>query len=1110
MAKINIRESLNKIDLKTNNKFNLLNNYNSLSLSNEDKKRLAEALYNKNLSEVKSIILNESYIYPMFMVEFTDDGRTYQEEYEAYDSRDALMQFRDDYPREEGYEFKHLYRLTSEGWKLFGYYDESLNEDLSEIKEIKQLDFSNNRVNNLRGIFSTKSFVDTLNKVGLDKFKIRTSRLRNISNGDIKDAWYDLKKNGWVVSIKRDPSLSGFNEVYVFEKIKKNESLNEDVQLYKIVCTYGPTEWVFASALSYEDAEQLAEYYGYRWIDEDGYDWDMYIEEDDESYERVYPFKESLNEKLVDAPQEVIDSLVSILGKYGFVLDPVFKTNPGKTWMGEVHMQVINNDSLIENENYEMIKKYVTKDLIDEIHDLEQKSDCPISWSFGPNKDNKVTGGLTIMKQWVPDDKDESLTEASYGGAYDIEDDMFFTKEEIVEFADTICQYLGDIFGYQYNINNVYLFNDNKKRKTISLYLNIYDTNYIEVESTFRIDMRKIKKPDDLFRVYGLEVEQWFQKAFAREYKESWFDESLTEEINLPGFAVRYISGYLGNGINDSKIEWFRTEEERDRRAVELESKGYRGIKTWKMDNFYHTLPKNESLKEEMELDEYGLPFGFNDWLYMKYGFTSDDMTDEDYDYYWNKYAIEYYNKTEEGKENPIIIRESLYEDLDTIINTPVKEMNDETYRELKSLVDEYLRDRKALGDWPDSSDERMFVKKWYKLADKCKEIAKNGMQGITGYGRLKDFFKIKVLELARTVDNTFLWYIRNQLEKFGELEESLNESKQSFVKKAFAFDIYKDGDKYIVVNGDGDTVYKSDSTLDCLRWAKKNSSKAYNFNNEFKFSRLKESKDLVEDTEEKVCVFTKDKYDGKTYYHGWMTKEEADKHYPDRLKEAIEDEVDFDDYNDYGYEVEEGSNFFEDGNEWTWEERIAGPVHLDFDNWAVWSAREAVDIRDFIIGENDHGGWDIDEEAFITAKKSAPIVYFVVDEDTGFIDWGPVENEVEAKDFLNSKVEDWENDEFEESLKENKDLNESIMYDLHYDDIGDGEGTSYDYRVPYKDILEFLVGYVEDEEDVPQDKEELLKHIDTNFDKYFKEYEYDILNHFFERATNDYFNNRD
>ena len=68
----------------------------------------------------------------------------------------------------------------------------------------------------------------------------------------------------------------------------------------------------------------------------------------------------------------------------------------------------------------------------------------------------------------------------------------------------------------------------------------------------------------------------------------------------------------------------------------------------------------------------------------------------------------------------------------------------------------------------------------------------------------------------------------------------------------------------------------------------------------------------------------------------------------------------------------------------------------------------------------------------------AAPIVYFVVEEDTGFIDWGPEDNEIAAKDFLNGKKEDWEND-MDESLNEDKKLEEYYTVNLHYEDIGDG-----------------------------------------------------------------------
>ena len=150
-------------------------------------------------------------------------------------------------------------------------------------------------------------------------------------------------------------------------------------------------------------------------------------------------------------------------------------------------------------------------------------------------------------------------------------------------------------------------------------------------------------------------------------------------------------------------------------------------------------------------------------------------------------------------------------------------------------------------------------------------------------------------------------------------------------------------------------------------------------------------------------------------------------------LEEDMYDEEDSEESDFNGGEVREDSVFIEDGKEWAWLERIAGPIHLDFDNWAVWEAMEFVWPGDFIIGKNENGTNEVDIDAFEKAYNEAEVAYFVVDEDTGFIDWGPVENEIEAIDFLNGKQEDWDNDEYYgtevsddedyyfESLKEDK-----------------------------------------------------------------------------------------
>ena len=139
-------------------------------------------------------------------------------------------------------------------------------------------------------------------------------------------------------------------------------------------------------------------------------------------------------------------------------------------------------------------------------------------------------------------------------------------------------------------------------------------------------------------------------------------------------------------------------------------------------------------------------------------------------------------------------------------------------------------------------------------------------------------------------------------------------------------------------------------------------------------------------------------------------------------VNEDIDTEDFDDDYSEDG--VEEGNRFFADGKDYTWEEKIAGPIHLDFDNWAVWSARESVNIFDYAT-EKPGGGYKVDKDAFMKAYMAAPVVYFVVDEDTGFIDWGPCDTDIEAKDFLNSKQDDWEDDYFVESI------NSSTTYNI-------------------------------------------------------------------------------
>lgn len=142
--------------------------------------------------------------------------------------------------------------------------------------------------------------------------------------------------------------------------------------------------------------------------------------------------------RLVDAPQEVVDELINILTDYGFVLDSRFPENPSRTFIfDDVHIQVVNPDSYIDKDEdiQSQLRQYVTRELVDKIHELEDRTNCPITWNFGVDDDLHVTGGLDIMKQYVDDD-DKDTIESSVDWLED-EDLTDTYPEDVVQLIKT-------------------------------------------------------------------------------------------------------------------------------------------------------------------------------------------------------------------------------------------------------------------------------------------------------------------------------------------------------------------------------------------------------------------------------------------------------------------------------------------------------------------------------------------------------------------------------------------------------------------------------------------------------------------------------------------------
>ena len=95
--------------------------------------------------------------------------------------------------------------------------------------------------------------------------------------------------------------------------------------------------------------------------------------------------------------------------------------------------------------------------------------------------------------------KVKRLNEAHYGGAFDIADDQYFTREDVDNAAEKVLDHISETFKGEYHIGGSWVENG-------KFIVNIQDNDYNEYEATVVVDMRKIKRPSDLADKYALNV----------------------------------------------------------------------------------------------------------------------------------------------------------------------------------------------------------------------------------------------------------------------------------------------------------------------------------------------------------------------------------------------------------------------------------------------------------------------------------------------------------------------------------------------------------------------------------------------------------------------------
>lgn len=120
------------------------------------------------------------------------------------------------------------------------------------------------------------------------------------------------------------------------------------------------------------------------------------------------------------------------------------------------------------------------------------------SWGTGPYYDQEYEDDFDDYDHnYEPDQADwndlKDVTSASYGGAYDILDDYYFNRDDLIDFGADIENYLEDVDHGEYFINDLDMPNPT------TIHVEVYCRSreaYADVD--VHIDMRRIKKPSDL------------------------------------------------------------------------------------------------------------------------------------------------------------------------------------------------------------------------------------------------------------------------------------------------------------------------------------------------------------------------------------------------------------------------------------------------------------------------------------------------------------------------------------------------------------------------------------------------------------------------------------
>lgn len=140
-----------------------------------------------------------------------------------------------------------------------------------------------------------------------------------------------------------------------------------------------------------------------------------------------------------------------------------------------------------------------------------------------------------------------SVEARSYGGAYDVDPEQYFTREDLVEFADDVISCIANSQDILFDVSELYIEGNN-------ITLGLTNTNNgggFERTVTFTVDMRKIRKPWDLQTKYSQKIANMFIDEYNKAIAEDEIYSSTTSSRRYwyftrhgvqPGSVPKYVN----------------------------------------------------------------------------------------------------------------------------------------------------------------------------------------------------------------------------------------------------------------------------------------------------------------------------------------------------------------------------------------------------------------------------------------------------------------------------------------------------------------------------------------------------------------------------------------